>query len=73
MPEFVYSTKFATLNAFIDVKMTFKEGDLERVEVKHEDEVLIMSSDMFFAVMGGDAHQLYEKAAEAEQNERIKA
>ena len=72
MSEFVHKTKFATLNAFIDVKMTFKDGDLSSVEIKHEDEVLIMSSDMFFAVMGGDAHQLYEKAAEAEQNERIK-
>ena len=71
--NFVYATRHATVNAFIIVTMTFKDGDLEKVEIKHDDEVLIMSGSMFFAVMGGDAHSLYEQAAESEQNERLSA
>lgn len=69
--DFVYKTRHATINAFVDVTMTFKDGDLEKVEIKHDDEVLSMSDLMFFAVMGGDAHSLYEQAAESEQNERL--
>ena len=69
--SFVYSTRHATLNAFIRVTMTFKDGDLKKVEIKHDHETIMLSSDMFFAVMGGDAHDLYEKAAEAQQNERL--
>lgn len=69
--NFIFQTKHATLNAFITVTMIFKDGDLDKVHVKHEEEILIMSSDMFFALMGGDAHELYEKAAESEQNERL--
>jgi hypothetical protein len=51
--------------------MTFNDGDLEKVEVQHEQEKISMSGDMFFALLGGDAHDLYEKAAESEQNERL--
>lgn len=69
--NFIYATRHATLNAFINVTMTFKDGDLEKVDIKHDDETVSMSSDMFFALMGGDAHDLYEKAAESEQNERL--
>lgn len=69
--NFVYATRHATLNAFINVTMTFKDGDLEKVDVQHEQEKISMSSDMFFALLGGDAHDLYEKAAESEQNERL--
>lgn len=71
--RFVHEMRHATLGEFINVKMTFVDGDLDKVEIKFEDEVLIMSSNMFFAVMGGDAHQLYEAAAEAHQNESLKA
>lgn len=69
--NFVYATRHATLNAFIHVTMTFKDGDLEKVEIKHDRETITLSSDMFFALLGGDAHDLYEKAAESEQNERL--
>lgn len=69
--NFVYATRYATLNAFIHVTMTFKDGDLEKVEIKHDRETIMLSSDMFFALLGGDAHDLYEKAAESEQNERL--
>ena len=69
--NFIYATRHATLNAFINVTMTFKDGDLEKVDIRHLDETISMSSDMFFALMGGDAHDLYEKAAESEQNERL--
>lgn len=69
--DFVYSTRHATVNAIVHVTMTFKDGDLEKVEIKHDRETIMLSSDMFFAVMGGDAHDLYEKAAESEQNERL--
>ncbi len=68
MTEFTYSTNHSTLEATLHVRAIFKDGDLERVEVKHEDEVLIMSSAMFFVVFGGDAHDIYDKAAEAHQN-----
>ena len=69
--NFVYATRHATLNAFIHVTMTFKDGDLEKVEIKHDRETITLSSDMFFTLLGGDAHDLYEKAAESEQNERL--
>lgn len=69
--NFIYATRHATLNAFINVTMTFKDGDLEKVDIRHLDETISMSSDMFFALMGADAHDLYEKAAESEQNERL--
>ncbi len=63
--------RFATLNAFLNVKMFFEEGDLVKAEIRYDDEVIIMSSSMLFAVMGADAHQLYEIAASAEQDERL--
>lgn len=69
--NFVYATRHATLNAFIHVIMTFKDGDLEKVLIQHDEEVIKISSNMFFALLGGDAHDLYEKAAESEQNERL--
>jgi hypothetical protein len=69
--NFIYATRHATLNAFINVTMTFKDGDLEKVEIKYHEEIVSMSGDMFFAIMGGDAHDLYEQAAESEQNERL--
>lgn len=69
--NFVYATRHATLNAFIHVTMTFKDGDLKKVDVQHDNEKISMTGDMFFALLGGDAHDLYEKAAESEQNERL--
>lgn len=69
--NFVYATRHATLNALIHVTMTFKDGDLEKVDIKHDDEIITLSANMFFALLGGDAHDLYEKAAESEQNERL--
>lgn len=69
--NFIYKTRHATINAIVDVTITFKDGDLEKAEIRHDDEILVMSGNMFFAVMGGDAHSLYEKAAESEQNERL--
>jgi hypothetical protein len=71
MTDFFYATRHATLNAFINVTMTFKDGDLKKVDIRHLDEIVSMSSDMFFAIMGSDAHDLYEKAAESQQNERL--
>jgi hypothetical protein len=50
------------------MKLLFEDETLQRVEVKLEDEVLIMSSDMFFAIFGGDAHQIYDKACESLQD-----
>lgn len=68
MKEFVFKTKHATLESFLDMSMFFKDGELDKVETKVEDEVLIMSPVMFFAVFAADALELYEKAAEAHQN-----
>lgn len=69
--NFVYATRHATLNAIIHVIMFFEEGDLKKVDIEHDQEKISMSSDMFFALLGGDAHDLYEKAAESQQNERL--
>lgn len=69
--NFVYATRHMVLETFIHVTMTFKDGDLEKVEIKHDRETIMLSSDMFFALLGGDAYDLYEKAAESEQNERL--
>ena len=69
--NFVYATRHMVLETFIHVTMTFKDGDLEKVDVQHDNEKISMTGDMFFALLGGDAHDLYEKAAESEQNERL--
>lgn len=57
-----------TIHQTMKVKLFFNDGDLERVEVKHVDEVVKMSPMMFFAIFQGDAFDIYEKAAKAHQN-----
>lgn len=69
--KFTHKTRHATLSEFLDMTFKFEDGELERVEVKFEDEVLIMSSDMFFAVFGADAHGLYEQAVTEMQNKEL--
>lgn len=68
MKDFVFKTKHATLEAFLDVSVFFKNSDFEKAEIKFEDEVLILSPNMFFAILADDALTIYEKAAEAHQH-----
>ena len=68
MTDFWFTSKHGSLDVFL----FSKDGEtINQVRVKFQDEVTIMSSEMFFEIFSENARDIYEEAATKWQNERL--